>query len=446
MPNVEKYVADKCDEFIELAKPDTLADSIIAYLDPQPYPPHYYWAFQNVLETKYPDYAKVLHDKLYQFSMRLYGLYGARILGSFYYVHHDIQFFRRQIDILLTQNSAEADNIILSIFAQRVPDRTDVPIEDANLIVQLFNKGNPENDYMLSMAIQLLFAAQHPEALNISQRFLARTQQRQSEMFFIRISDNNTVSPDQMADLILNHTIRYYLTFEIERCLNRVLKDVGVDAVFDYLVKRYEYKKSIVINTKTLSGYEFVPHGDHSHLFDQLDEEKIKMFKKALDWYREVDGEGGHLFYAKNMVDYLQPGQSLTQSLADHYRSEVEKFKDDVNRLERVLDTLSIFHHKDAIVVQLIIDIFDYVNDFQDVGDDEYRRLRYVCYAALTTMGVKSGTPGQPFQVDVDLKNLLESFIRRLSDSLPVKQFLKDVVKSVNADIDRDRDQENLTW
>ena len=397
MPNVEKYVAEKCDEIVQTADEALLAASIISYLEPQPYLPHYYWVFQNVLETKYPNYAKVLHDQMYKSSMKLYSMYGSRILGTFYYTHHDEEFFRKQVAVLQSLHNAEADNIILSVFAQRVPDRTNVPEKEADLIIGIFNKGNKENDYMLSMAIQLLFAAKHRDALSISQQFLARAEQRQSEMFFIRISDNNTVTPDQMADLILNHTIRYFLTYEIERCLNRVLKDKGVDFVFDYLIKRYEYKKQIVITKKTLSGYEFVPHGDHSHLFYQLEKDKLPMYKKALVWYLNVDSEGKHLFYAKNMLDYLQPGQLFDQSLFDYYKGEIERYSADGIRLERLLDSISIFHHKDETLVQLIVDTFDFVNDFQETDEEQYKRLRYECYSALTTMGVKSGAAGQPF-------------------------------------------------
>jgi len=446
MPNVEKYVAEKCQEIVQAADEVLLAASIISYLEPQSYPPHYYWVFQNVLETKYPNYAKVLHDQMYQSSMKLYSIYGSRILGTFYYTHHDEEFFRKQVAILQKLNSAEADNVILSVFAQRVPDRTNVPEKDADLIIGIFNKGNNDNDYMLSMAIQLLFATTQLDALSISQQFLARTEQRQSEMFFIRLSDNNTVTTDQMADLILNHTIRYNLTYEIERCLNRVLKDHGVDIVFDYLLKRYEYNKQIVITKKTLSGYEFVPHGDHSRLFDHLDNDKLPMFKKALEWYLNVDIERGHLFHAKHMLDYLQPGKLFDQSLFGHYKCDIEKYATDGVRLERILDSVSIFHHKDETLIQLIVEAFDFVNDFQETDEEQYKRLRNECYSALTTMGVKSGASGQPFQVDVDLKNLLESFIQRTSDNLPVKQFLKDVLRSVNAEIDRSFDRDNLTW
>jgi len=447
MPNVEKYVAEKCDEIVGQTDEQNLANSIIEFLEPQPHPPHYYWVFQNALEINHPTYAKALHDKMFKVSPTLYSIYGSRILGAFYYQHQDEHFFWDQVEVLQKQKKPESDNIILSVYAQRVPDRTTVTERDAEVIIKIFNKNIKENNYMLSMAIQLLFAAKHPQALKVSQKFLERAEQRQSEMFFIRLSDNNTVTAEQMEDLILNHTIRYQLTYEIERCLNRVLIAKGVDVVFDYLVRRYEFKKYIVITKKTLSGYEFIPHdGSHSSLFDQFSDGKLPMFKKGLEWYIHIDGEGGHTFYAKDLLSYLQPGRYLIPSLSEFYLKQIERFSEDGARLERVLESLSIFEGKDETLVQLIVDIFDYVNDYQDTDLEQYKRLRYECYSALTTMGVKSGTPGMPFQVDVDLKNLLEGYLARLAEYQPVTQFLKDVLKSVNADINRGLDRENNTW
>jgi hypothetical protein len=445
-PNIEKYVEEKCEDIVQTADEVFLATSIISYLEQQPYPPHYYWVFQNVLEIKYPNNAKVLHDQLYQSSMKLYSLYGSRILGTFYYTHLDEEFFRKQVGVLQKLNSAEADNVILSVFAHRVPDRTKVPEKDADLIIKIFNKANNENDYMLSMAIQLLFATMHPDALSISQQFLERAEQRQVETFFIRLSDNKMVSSDQMANLVLNHTIRFAITYEIERCLNLVLKEKGVDTVFEYLLKRFDFYTSLITSNKSHNGYQLVPDGEHSRLFDQNEIDKLPMFKKALNWYLYIDIKGIIMYYAKDILEYLQPSQFLDNSLYEYYKGKIKSCASDGIRMERLLNSISIFHHKDETLLQLIVEAFDFVNDFQEIDDEQYKRLRYECYSALTTMGAKSGTAGQPFQVDIDLKNLLESFILKLSDYLPVKQFLKDVLKSVNVEIDRGFDRDNLTW
>jgi hypothetical protein len=146
------------------------------------------------------------------------------------------------------------------------------------------------------------------------------------------------------------------------------------------------------------------------------------------------------------MLNYLQPSLSFNQDLVDIYTDLLNTYASDPERLERILETLSIFHTKDEELVQLIVNIYPIINDYQDSAPERYQRLRYQCYSALTTMGVKSGSPGMPFQVDLDLKQLLESAICNINDLMPVRQFLKEVLKSVESDIDRGRDRENLTW
>ncbi|WP_316838949.1 hypothetical protein [Pedobacter gandavensis] len=447
LPNVEKYVAEKCEEIVADADEKSLATSIVQFLAPQPYPPHYYWSFQDTLTKDYPSYAKELHNALFEHSMQLYSTYASNILGSFYYLHQDESFFRNQVKVLLKQKSVEADNVILSVFARRVPDKTNVLQEDSDLIIGIFDKNIRDNDYMLSMAIQLLFAASHPDAMAISQKFLARVYQKQSEIFFIRLADNKSVTTDQMAELILNHTLQYALTYELERCLNLVLQSKGEVVVFEYLARRYEVKKNFVMSKKTLFGYEFVPRsGSHSHLFDKMPESKMSMFKRALKWYGDLDGDAGHLFYAKDMLDYLQPQEFVNKELADYYRKQIAQFEDDGSRLERILESLSIFHNKDEILVELVIYAFDFANDFQDSDMELYKSLFYQLYSALTTVGIKSGTPGEPFQVDLDLKSLLESFIIKLPEHLPVISLIREALKSVDAEIDHGLDRDNITW
>jgi hypothetical protein len=251
---------------------------------------------------------------------------------------------------------------------------------------------------------------------------------------------------DLLKELVINHTIQFYLTYEIERCLNRVLRKFGEDVVFQYLRARYEYKKAIVISQKTLSGYEFVPSGDYSHLFDGIIEQKPAMFIKALEWYLSIDGDGGHLYYAKDILEYLKPGSAIDQDIAVWYQQKIEKLDDNAVGLDRIMESLSIFHTKDDILLDLVIRGFTLAFDLYDLNQEYYIQIRRECYSAITTMGVKSGTAGQPFQVDLDLQNLLQSKIGSLPDYLPATTFLKEVLKSVNAEIAHSSDRDNLRW
>lgn len=447
MPNVDQFVSSKVDEFVGLANALELAESLIDFLEPQQYPPHYYWSFQNTLENNYPEYAKILNDKMFEKSFVLYNLYGYRILGTMYFKHNDHEFYWSRVKKLQQLKNAEADNVLLAVYGQRVPGKTVLTDRDIDVILKVFNKKKKENNYLLSTALQSLFVVNHPQTLDYCKDFLARAHQKETEMFFIRLSDNETVTDEQMADLILNDTLRYYLSYEIERCLNKVLRSEGIETIFSYLLKRYQFKKHIVMTSRSLGGYEFVPDGEHSHLFDQCDPDiKIQMFLKAIEWYLIEDNEGGHLYYAKDLLEYLQPGQSLNNELIGYYKSRIQDLGENGEQLLRLVETISIFHIKDDSLLEIIVEAYDIVHEFQDVDEELYKKLRSQCYFAITTMGVKSGAANLPFQVDIDLRDLIVKYINRLPIHDSASQFLNDVLKSVNEEIDRSIDRENSTW
>ena len=75
--------------------------------------------------------------------------------------------------------------------------------------------------------------------------------------------------------------------------------------------------------------------------------------------------------------------------------------------------------------------------------EKQLREFTTECYFSLTSLGVKSGTPGQPFAVDLQLKDLLENTLKGSKVNSPnIKYFFQKVLKSVQTDIDRDRYEE----
>lgn len=210
-------------------------------------------------------------------------------------------------------DTIETDNMLLSVYGRGASGNTTISSNDVSIILKVFNKKRKENNFYLARAIQSLIATGYEKTQEVCIDFLKRADQREAEMFFIWISDNKKVSIELLAELVLNHTVRFRLSYEIERCLNMVLGVSGNDVIFDYLCRRYEHKKDAVVYHRALH-YEFVPYGNHSQLFNALLEQKPAMFIKALEWYLELDADRGHLFYAKDMLEYLKPGKALDRS------------------------------------------------------------------------------------------------------------------------------------
>ncbi|MFV8327927.1 hypothetical protein [Flavobacterium sp. ZS1P14] len=447
MPNIEQYVSDKCDEMVKIADSEELADSIISFLEPQKYPPHYYFNFQKTLENKYPVYAKKLHDKMYNYSLRLYSIYGYKILSTLYFKHKENIFYWSQVKKLQKLNTVDADNFLLSIYSDKVPGSWDLGEEDIEIILKVFNKKKFENSFNLSTALQSLFAVKHPYVLEICGDFLDRTPQRQTEMFFIRLSDNPTVTEFQMSELVLKHTLGYQLTYEIEHCLNKILIFNGPECIFTYFLNRFNFIKNLMIIKKTFVDYEFAPDGNHSHLFTNCDPIiREEMFLRSVNWYLNLDESVEHLYIAKDLLEYLKPGKALSNYSADYYYLLINKYAADTEKLERTIMSLDIFHQKEENILNIIIYAFNIAASYKNKQVEKYESLRDACYIVIITMGVKSGSANMPFQVDVDLHSLLSNFISVEPRDLPSTTFLKEVLQSVEADINRITDKDNLTW
>ena len=128
------------------------------------------------------------------------------------------------------------------------------------------------------------------------------------------------------------------------------------------------------------------------------------------------------------------------------FRKLLQKFMSDPGALLNLLEILRVYHDKNDALLSLIEDIFVAGITSENVTDDQKKDMFYKGYRALTEVGVKSGTPGKPFQVDLDLKDLLE---RRLSDVSPDSPFyspLTNAINSVKQNIESSFDKENETW
>ncbi|MFP5040293.1 hypothetical protein [Parasediminibacterium sp. JCM 36343] len=442
----EETIRKNCDDLIIEYDIEEIVESIIQYLMPQQYSSYYFNLFLDRLIEKYPTYAKKLYYKMYETSPSIFNLYAGSILSGAYYIFKDHDFYWSEIKALQKLNSSDVDNILLSIYGRRVPGFTDICENDIDVILNVFNKKNNDNNYNLASGLQSLIAAGYTQSYEVCIDFLKRARQKEAEMFFIWLSDNKTANPSLITNLVLNHTHRFNLTYELEKCVNLALCFIGIRPVFDYFTQRYEYKKNIVVSQKTLIGYDFVPHGEHSHLFDNCKDYKIEMFKMALEWYLTLDGKGGHLFYAKNMLEYLRPSNAITLEIMPWYLYHIRSNKEMGIGVDRIIDTLTIFHIKDDHLLDIVIEAYTIANDISESNTDLYQSIRQECYFAITISGVKSGIAGQPFQVDIDLQNLLRLKISNLPEYMPATKFLKDVLKTVDADIDRSSDRTNLTW
>lgn len=442
--DVRGLMEAKCDEFVSHYSADQLAVAMRGFLEPQPYTPHYYWDFLNVLLRKYTDYAVTFYDYLFASGSPLFYQYGSSVLYTLRF-EKDIATFWPRVEALQLLDNWQADNVILLAYGNRVPGTADLTKADIQTVLKVASKKRQENNHALAGGLQTLIAAGYSKAYSVAAEFLDRSHQREAEMFFIWLLDNPKAAPEMIRDLVIGHTARFYLTYEIERALQKVMDKYGLPVIFDYLKSRFNYKKALVIGTRSLMGYEFVPHGEKSHLFDDQRDGQNDLFALALSWYLEEDEEGGHLYYAKDMLEYASPSKTLLPALAEIYDRLVDSFHADLNKLGRLADSLSIFETKSPLLVTLVIKIYLLVLELKRQDEEKARYITFYLQNALTSMGVKMGTPGQPFQVDLDLRTLLQEELLKLPEFNEGRNFITNILNSLNNSIDRER-FDNDTW
>lgn len=444
--DIHDYVRQKSTGIIQQEKPDELSEALLEYLGQQQYPAHFFWDFVRTLEISFPEYCKVLYEKLYADHLERYGTLASRMLSALYFIHNDDKYYWEKIDQLRTLDKAHADNIILDGYASRIPGKTVIKQRDIDTIIEIFKKENPDNEHSLSMAIQLLFSVKHVNALDYAKQFLDRaTQHGNVAMFFIRLHDNNEVSIEQLSELVLKHTERFQLTYEIERALTKSLAYPADDDVMDYFFRRFDRYIKEIQRTKSYNAYQFLPRGDYSRLSEEAGPEKVmELFSKAIGWYiNTVDHK--LRYFAKDLLSYLQPVPVINDELYLFY-SNLLNNEEDPDHLIAIYSSLSTFKEKNESMIRLVTENFANINDLQYSDEESYRNVQSEAYVALTSAGVKTGTPGEPFAEDLALKELLLSQLSNLGNHDPAKKFLNEVLKSVQSEIDRNSEMEDSAW
>ena len=438
----------KISEILKEDNFDEIAVALYEFLSAQQYPPFYFYEFLQLLIKKSSEHGLRFHDLLLEKSEVLYSQYGGDVLSKIYFQNNEKTEYWNRIEKLETQNNSQFDNVILGIYGRKVPGTVELTERDIQTILKIYNKKDPENNFNLASGLQSLITANFPEVYLIVSDYLDRANQRDAEMFFLWLSDNKTASAELVKDIVIGHSIRFRLSYQIERVLTKVLNDYGPETIFDYLISRYYFKKKIVEKNTSLMGYEFLPLGDRSNFFDNQIDLKERMFFKALDWYLEEDGSGGHLFYGRNIFEYLQPAKSVTDSIYETYSTYLDHHSKDINKLNRIAESLDVFEDKNSPLIKLILKGYSFVNDFDENEDNAkpIQRARFSFYDALTSVGVKTGTPGQPFQVDLDLRDLLESELKILPEHNECRSIIISALKSLNNEIERSSDLDNETW
>lgn len=407
---------------------------------------HYFHLFIVELTDNFSEKSQEVYNILWNNSKEFIYRYGANFLQSQYFNHKQEAFYWSKVDELLSVNVVQADDALLFVYTFHHASVLKLSDSDLALIEKIFRKKNSGNNFSLARALVAYLVNDKSKGEELCIEFLNECNNREAEIFFLYLHDNVSVIYPQLKNLFLGASVRFNLDYNIEICFNEICKNEGISTVLEYLIKRFEYKKASLVTENRPANYDFLPDGEHSHLLEGIEEiTKYQLFGKALDWYISLNVNALEQLFAVELLDYLKQTNGMNTAHIEIFNVAIVKCKGE-EQIKRLLEAITIFHYKDENLINLVIDAYYTGIKINSTDKDYLKDLNFKAYAAITTVGVKSGTAGLPFQVDIDLRDLVREQMKKHDTQSAAFQILKYIFNSVEKDIQDSDDRNNETW
>lgn len=456
-PKFEESIVDegvkfesKAEIFIKSYSGVDLGNALVKVIEQSEYTPLYFYQFLDLIILDI-DKTKELISHLWVTNRVFVISHCSNIFRKLRFSETDENFYWEYVDRLCIENQIDTRNCILSIyntmFIHDVLVRLNNNIlkeKDSELIIKTHNNSTVENYYNLAASLPTLLYQDKQIAIKTLERFLQVCNARHLDRLFLTLNEFKDEYYIEIRNLLLEHTINHSdIPYNVERLLNRIIKEDGFSIVLRYFEKRLLYNRKYIIANKTLLGYEYVPrHSGKAIISDFSDIQKEEIFSDVLKWYINFEFEPYEHLYSNHIIELFATSKYINTTSKTTYIELIETNKSNYNKLISIIQSISEFKEKTENLIDLIIKILGVVNN-STFNIEQIRELSTQCYIALTSLGVKTGTPGQPFDVDLALKDLLEKTLKSSKINSPkIKDFFVQVLRSVQSEIDRDRFEE----
>lgn len=442
----------KSQELIKNNSGTDLGNALVKVIEQSEYTPDYFYSFLDTISSDLEKTNEFV-DHLWEINKAFVINYGSILFRKLRFSELKESVYWSYIDKLLNEKSIDSINCMLHIYNSfSISNVYDSPNstatlknEDTKLIISLFKNSSLENYFQLASTLPTLFFHDKESAIREIITFLGVCNERHFDSLLLAFNPFENKFYPEIKELLLKYTLHLNISYRVERMLSQIIKQEGFIEVLNYVENRFLFKRKYVIEKKSLLGYDFVPsHRGNSITKGLTQEMKTEIFKNILNWFVNFDFEPYEYFYAKNVIKLFATGNSIDQASKAIYVELIDKYNSNYKRLLDIVHSLSEFKQKDEVFIDLIIKLLEVsFNNLQD--DDQLQKITSQCYISLTSIGVKSGTPGQPFSVDLKLRELLENTLKKPKVKPPkIKDFFQKVLKSVQADIDRNKEGEEL--
>jgi len=412
-------------------------------------PPYLYDFLSKISESKLKTIALI--DYLWVDNKSFVINYCSILLRELRFSKNDETFYWKYVGKLQMEKSIASINCLLDVYNSlkihneklKLNEENILKTDDVNLIIELFQNSNPESYYYLSWAIPSLFYYDKSIAMDVLKTFTKNCNERQLDSLFLAFDPIEEIYYPEIKHILFNFTIHFNMPYSIERFLNKVIIKDGFEEVLKYIEKRLLFKRKYVKTNKSLLGYDFIPRHKGNVITAKLsDEQKSKVFIQALNWFVNFKFEVYEQFYAKSVIELFSISEHITDDIKLEYIDFIQKNGSSYPKLLNIVQSLSEFKVKNEAFIHLIIFLLEV--GFKNIKDKKkFQEFTTQCYISLTSLGVKTGTPGQAYPQDLRLEELLQDTLRspKVNNSM-LKDFFQRVLKSVQSDIDRSRMEE----
>ncbi len=427
-----------------------LGNALVRVIDQSEYESHHFYQFLDLISSNLEKTKKFI-NYLWKDNKAFVVKYCSGMLRQLRFSEDFEKMFWEYIQKLQMENSIESRNCILEVYNSfriyNVLNKTEncsaFEKKDFELVSSVFQNSTIDNYFNLATTLPTLFFYNKVVAVREIKYFLQNCNERHLDSLFLAFDPIKERNYSEIKGLLLKHTIHLNIPYSVERFLNKIIKKDGFHIILVYIQDRFLLKRKYVNEKRSLLGYEYVPTRTGNTITAELSEEqKVEIFTMILNWFVDFDFQLYEHYYAKNIIELFAVSKSVTVQTKITYAELIKKYNSDYKKLLNIIQSLSEFKQKNDAFVDLIIKLLEAGNE--NIKDQkQLQELISQCYISLTSLGVKTGTPGQPFTVDLQLKELIENTLKSSKTKNPkVKDFFQKVLKSVQADIDRDRDEE----
>ena len=433
---------------------DKLGFELNKIINQSDYPPPNFYSFLNLIAEDLHK-TKSLIEALWEIDKSFIFDHCHDFLRQLRFYDDENNFYWTWIDKLKAENSSSSNNCILRIYnVFSISDILNkkqldtINEDDCQLIISILDTGNQETYFQLVWSLPVLFYNNHDLAIRNIELFMDECNENHLNNLFIAFKPFNEKYSDEIRALVLNKTVRFNLPYNVELVLNKIIQEDGFEIILNYIEERFLYKrKQLKIDGSKVINYDFVPTYSGAALMKGFqDEQRVTIFQQVLEWFIELDLEPIETIYSTKIIELFRPSKALHKETFECYSRLIREHLTDFNRTINILRSLAKFENKNEHFINLIILILELMKD-KYTEKEEFDKILAHCHIALTSVGVKSGISGKPFQVDLDLQNQLERILTTQSKMKPIiRDFFIKELRYVQSNIDRDTNEGGNEW